>query len=126
MSNSKPKPGTIGWVDLTVADATAIRDFYKAVVGWDDQPQSMGDYDDYSMMPPASDSPVTGICHARGENVGLPAQWLIYVVVEDLDGALGQCRDNGGRVIQEPRSLGKDSRMAVIQDPAGAVMALWE
>lgn len=126
MSNSKPKPGTIGWVDLTVSDADGVRDFYKAVVGWDHQPQSMGDYDDYSMMPAASDTPVVGICHARGQNAGLPPQWLIYVVIEDLDGALEQCREHGGTILQGPRNLGKESRIAVIQDPAGAVMALWE
>jgi hypothetical protein len=126
MSDSKPEPGTIGWVDLTVSDAGNIRDFYKAVVGWEDQPQSMGDYDDYNMALAPFNEPVAGICHARGVNAGLPAQWLIYVVVEDLDGALENCRKLGGKVLTEPRNLGKDSRIAVIQDPAGAVMALWE
>lgn len=29
------RPGTIGWVDLTVADAESTRDFYRDVVGWE-------------------------------------------------------------------------------------------
>jgi len=30
---SEPKMGTVGWIDLTVADATAVRDFYSQVAG---------------------------------------------------------------------------------------------
>jgi len=26
--------GKIGWIDITVDDATGLRDFYKEVVGW--------------------------------------------------------------------------------------------
>jgi len=33
---------------------TALRDFYAAVVGWQYSPQSMGNYDDYSMNLPES------------------------------------------------------------------------
>jgi predicted enzyme related to lactoylglutathione lyase len=32
--SEKPKPGTIGWMDLTVKDASKLRDFYAQVVGW--------------------------------------------------------------------------------------------
>ena len=42
----KPKIGTIGWLDLTVPDAAPIRDFYKAVVGWEHQAFDMGGYED--------------------------------------------------------------------------------
>jgi len=35
------------------------------------------------MIPPESNDPVAGICHARGANANLPAQWLIYVAVQE-------------------------------------------
>lgn len=39
MSNdTKPATGMISWVDLTVQDAKAIREFYKDVVGWKPEP----------------------------------------------------------------------------------------
>ena len=86
----------------------------------------MGDYSDYCMHPPGDPKPVAGVCHARGTNVGLPAQWLIYITVADLDQSIERCRELGGSVLMGPKSLGSHGRFAVIQDPAGAVAALAE
>jgi len=44
-----PKPGTIGWVDLTVRDADAARDFCGAAGGWAPSPVPLGGDDDYAM-----------------------------------------------------------------------------
>jgi predicted enzyme related to lactoylglutathione lyase len=118
--------GTIGWIDLTVADATSLRDFYAAVAGWTPAEVPMGDYADYCMHPPGEAKPVAGICHARGPNADLPPQWLIYITVSDLDQSVQRCRDKGGKVLREPKSMGTYGRLAVIQDPAGAVAALLE
>ncbi len=120
---SEAKVGTVGWMDLTVEDADGVRDFYKAVVGWESSPVSMGEYNDYSMGPPGAD-PVAGVCHARGENVGLPAQWLIYFIVADLDASVAKCLELGGEVIAGPR--GESYRFCVVRDPAGAVAALFQ
>lgn len=120
-----PAIGKVSWVDLTVPDAETVRDFYAAVTGWVPDPVSMGDYDDYAMVPVEGAEPVAGICHARGENAGLPAQWLVYVNVRDLDESLAACRDNGGAVVAGPKPLGP-GRFAVIRDPAGAVLALFQ
>jgi predicted enzyme related to lactoylglutathione lyase len=120
----KMKLGRIGWIDLTVDDASGAREFYEAVVGWTSSPVSMGDYSDYNML--AGDGePVAGVCHARGGNAGLPAVWTIYLVVEDLERSLEACRERGGRVLREPRSAGSGS-YALIADPAGAVCALFQ
>lgn len=120
-----PPPGRIGWVDLTVVDAPAVRDFYAAVAGWTPQALSMGDYDDYVML--ASDgTPHAGVCHARGSNAGLPAQWLVYITVTDLTQRLHEVTARGGQVLSGPRNAGPSGRFAVIQDPAGAVCALFE
>jgi predicted enzyme related to lactoylglutathione lyase len=118
--------GTIGWIDLTVSDAKSLRDFYSAVTGWTTTDVAMGDYSDYCMHPPGETKPVAGICHARGSNANLPPQWLIYITVADLDQSIQSCRDLGGSVLTEPKNLGSYGRLAVIQDPAGAVAALLE
>src|SRR5688500_1777467 len=80
------KLGTVTWVDLTVADAPGVRDFYEAVVGWTPREVDMGGYADFEMLPPAgagsseataaADKPAAGICHARGGNAKLPPQWI--------------------------------------------------
>lgn len=121
----KPVMGTIGWHDLTVPNADEVRDFYAAVVGWNTEPLDMGGYSDYVMKSPETDAGIAGVCHARGTNANLPPQWLIYVYVPDLDASLEHCRALGGTVLVGPKSMG-ESRYAVIRDPAGAAMALYQ
>jgi uncharacterized protein len=118
--------GAITWADLTVEDAPALRDFYSAVVGWSAEAVNMGTYSDFSMNLPDGGTPVAGICHARGMNEGLPAQWLVYITVRDLDLSLARCEELGGSVLTPPRSIGQAGRFSVIRDPAGAVAALFE
>jgi hypothetical protein len=111
-------------VDLTVADAPAVRDFYAAVAGWTPAEVPMGGYSDYCMNGPGGQT-VAGVCHARGANAGLPAQWLVSIVVADLEASLAECRARGGTVLTGPKAMGQ-ARYAVIRDPAGAAAALYQ
>lgn len=126
MSDPATAPlGSVAWTDLTVPDATRVRDFYAAVVGWTHSPVDMGGYADFCMNRPADGQTVAGICHARGVNADLPPQWLIYITVPDLDQSLAKVAGAGGRVVVPPRDQG-GARMAVVQDPAGAVAGLYQ
>jgi uncharacterized protein len=118
------QPGQIGWVDLTVPDAEQVRDFYRAVVGWEYREVDMDGYADYAMTN-LEGRDVTGICHARGINEGLPAQWLVYFTVLDLAFAVDEAVAHGGAVITAPTDMGA-GQFAVIRDPAGAVCALFQ
>ncbi len=124
-TKKKPAVGSINWRDLTVRDATAVSGFYSAVVGWKIVSLDMGGYNDYCMNAPGSGETIAGICHARGSNADLAPQWLMYVTVKDLNASLRQCRKLGGKVVRATRSYG-ESRYAVIRDPAGAHVALFE
>jgi predicted enzyme related to lactoylglutathione lyase len=119
----KPAVGDIVWTDLTVQDAAGIKDFYRQVVGWTASPHDMGDYHDFDIKTPADGQIVAGICHARGANANIPGQWLIYILVEDVDESANRCQALGGRIVDGPRAMGQ-SRFCVIEDPAGAVAAL--
>ena len=130
MSGQGSEFGRIMWCDLTTEHAAQLRDFYSAVTGWESSAVDMEGYSDYSMIPPSEsatndNAAVAGICHARGENQGLPPVWLIYITVQDLDESVRQCTRLGGTVLQGPRDLGSGV-CAVIQDPAGAYAALFE
>lgn len=116
--------GKIGWIDMSVDNASEVRDFYKAVVGWGHEDVSMGAYVDYSMTTPGGDA-VSGICHARGSNAELPGGWLIYITVADVDASAAACEAHGGKVIVAVRSLA-GGRLCVIRDPSGAVAALYQ
>ena len=126
MAESKPPAvGSVGWVDLTVENAPRIRDFYAAVVGWKAAEIDMGGYADYAMAGPSGDS-AAGICHARGNNADLPAVWLVYFVVADLDAAVAACRASGGELVTPPRNAGPSARFAVLRDPDGASFAVYQ
>ena len=120
-----PKVGTICWTDLTVEDAEGVRDFYQGVIGWKTEGCDMGGYEDYSMVAPSTGETVAGVCHARGPNTDIPAQWLVYVIVEDLDASAAKCTELGGEVLTGPRPMGK-ARLCVVRDPAGAVLGLYQ
>jgi hypothetical protein len=117
--------GEIFLAELTIDNADEIRDFYAAVLGWTPQGLEMGEYEDYVMLRDG-ETPVAGICHARGENTGIPPQWLINVTVEDLDRSLEDCISRGGEQVTPIRGERGQWRHVVIRDPAGAVMALLE
>ena len=123
--SSPPPPalGTIGWLDLTIPDAEAGRTFYEAVCGWTSAPVDMGGYNDYSMIAPGGQV-VGGVCHARGPNADIPPSWMPYVTVSDLAASLAAAEATGGRVVRPAKSIGAWGHMAIVQDPAGATIAL--
>lgn len=118
--------GAITWTDLTVPNAEAVKTFYSQVVGWKTEAVSMGEYNDFNMNLPGSGKTVAGICHARGSNANLPAQWLVYITVANVAESAKRAAELGGKIISGPKDMGGYGRCCVIQDPAGAVAALFE
>ena len=117
--------GSVSWIDLTVADASGVRDFYEAVVGWTSTGVDCGGYEDFCMNRPEDGETVAGVCHQRGLNAGLPPVWMPYFIVEDLDRSLAAVRERGGEVIDGPREMG-EGRACFVRDPAGACAALYQ
>jgi predicted enzyme related to lactoylglutathione lyase len=119
--------GRIAWLDLTVPDAPATRDFYQAVVGWSVQDVEMEDagekYADYALCASDGDA-VAGVCHARGVNQGLPAVWMIYLPVGDLAQSLARVEEHGGEVVEARKGSDGAFAYAVIRDPVGVCLAL--
>jgi len=126
-SSGDAAAGRIAWLDLTVPDASATRDFYRQVVGWSAQDVEMEDggerYADYAMLG-GDESPAAGICHARGVNDGLPPVWMIYLPVGDLTESLHRVEEEGGQVVLAKQGDDGSYAYAVIQDPVGARLAL--
>ncbi len=126
MAKAKQEAGRVAWIDLTVPNAEKIKNFYSKVAGWKVQPLSMGNYEDYVMLSPKTKKSISGICHKRGGNADFPSQWLIYIVVTNLTKSLNSCKKLGGKILIKPKKYGDAGRYCVIQDPAGAVCALFE
>ena len=118
------KAGHIGWFDLTVENAEEVKDFYAKVVGWEPQPVSMGDYNDYNMT--LDGEPKTGICHKKGPNAHIPSQWMLYINVENIDESTKAVASNGGQLLTEVKHMPGYGKYCFIKDPAGAVFAPFE
>ena len=52
--------------------------------------------------------------------------WLVHITVDDLDESVRRCESLGGKVRSAIRHMGAMGRFCVIEDPAGAVAALFE
>jgi predicted enzyme related to lactoylglutathione lyase len=117
-------PGTPSWVDLGSPDAPASAAFYDALFGWSTQaagdPEQTGGY----MMAMFKGFPVAGIGPLM--NQGQPPSWTTYVSVANADDTTGKARDAGGAVFVEPMDVMTVGRMAVLADPQGAVISLWQ
>jgi predicted enzyme related to lactoylglutathione lyase len=127
MSDKKePTFGMFAWFDLTVPNAEETKNFYEEVVGWKAEPVSMGEYDDFNMTSPETGDSVTGVCHAKGVNEGLPPVWIVYITVKNLEESVARVGAKGGKIIKPVTSMGEYGSIAIIEDPAGAVCALYE
>ena len=55
---------------------------------------------------------------------GVPAHWLSYFAVDDIDAVTAASAAAGGEVIREPWDIPNTDRVAILQDPTGAVMGM--
>lgn len=117
------KLGAISWMDLTVENAEQTKDFYQNVVGMTVESCAMGDYDDFVLIAPEDSNSQVGVCHARGPNKDIPAQWLPYFNVVDVEQSLKQTLAMGGTIVKEKTDMGS-YLMCIVKDPSGAIAAL--
>jgi len=119
--------GRILWLDITVPDAPATRDFYQRVVGGSVQEVELKDgeerYADYNMLDEGG-RPAAGVCHARGSNASLPPVWMLYLPVGDLAESLRRVEAEGGKVIRSVKGEGGQYVYAAVQDPIGVNFSL--
>jgi uncharacterized protein len=113
------------WVDTWQADADAAVSFYAGLFGWD--------YED--TMPPE----VSGqhyMCRLRGRDVAAVASrptaappvsaWNTYVWVDDAAETAERAGDAGGAIVTEPFDALDGGRIAIVADPAGAAIGIWQ
>jgi predicted enzyme related to lactoylglutathione lyase len=116
-------PGTFSWVDLATSDADGAKVFYGGLLGWVFEDMPVPDSPPYSMARLGGRS-VAALYPKRDEQA--PPAWLSYVTVEDADAIAARAGELGGTVITEPFEVLQAGRMAVLQDPTGAVFAVWQ
>src|SRR5260370_34741548 len=55
-----------------------------------------------------------------------PTAWLIYIATADAADTAKEAKAAGGSVMMEPMAIGPQGTMAVIQDPAGGAIGVWQ
>jgi len=109
--------GRISWLTLMVADLSSTCEFYEQVVGW---ARASGDVDGgFEMRRPDGVATAT-ICHAGGDDEGIPSVWILSLPVDDFEESLRLVRDGGGEIIKGFTEGGH----AVVRDPIGVYIAL--
>ena len=118
-------PGTFCWADLGTPDAAAAKRFYIAMFGWTTEERPMGPDASYTMLTLEGRS-VAALYQQETAAVGVQPQWLSYISVESVNQSAERAKALGGAVLMEPFDVLDVGRVAMVQDPTGAVVALWE
>jgi predicted enzyme related to lactoylglutathione lyase len=114
------------WVDSLHPDPEAAAGFYSELLGWEAE----------ETTPPGAGHRYF-MCRLRGRDVaaigsqpseGAPPVpvWTTYVWVESAEDAAARATDAGGSVLLGPFDALDGGRIAILADPAGAVIGAWE
>jgi hypothetical protein len=118
--------GTFCWADLGTTDATAAREFYTGLFGWEPEALPAGEGGVYVMF--RREGRDTAALYEMGETERnqLSAHWSSYVSVEDVEAIAARAAELGASVVAEPFDVMDSGRMAVLRDPTGAHLHLWQ
>ncbi|MFF2039434.1 VOC family protein [Kitasatospora sp. NPDC058170] len=115
------EPGALVWNELNTTDTDAAGRFYHQAVGL--RPATIQGMEGYYSLN-VGDRTVGGMQKtAEYLAPGTPPHWMTYFSVDDTDSTVDALVRAGGSVIQPPFDM-QSGRMAVVQDPQGAVFAL--
>ena len=115
------------WAELRAADWRIAKPFYCALFGWefDDTRGANGDY--YTNFNKQGD--VIAGMYEMGESKKASREqsvWQAYVAVSDVDTTLAKAQALGGGILRGPFDIAEAGRMAVISDPGGAQLTIWQ
>ncbi len=116
------QPGTPSWADVSCPDLEAGRAFYGALFGWTGEPSPIPEARGYTVFM-QGDAAVAGLGPTWGD---MPAVWSTYVTVADVEEAVSVASAAGGQELHGAVDVFDAGRMAVIADPTGAALSLWQ
>ncbi|MGH9318917.1 MAG: VOC family protein [Vicinamibacteria bacterium] len=129
MAEKKRFPtGAFCWVELGTTDAKSARDFYSRLLGWSveevEMPGGMGTYALFQL----DGDDVAGMYELTEEqkSQGTPPNWLSYVSVTSADETAGRAKKLGATFMMDPMDVPGVGRMAILQDPTAAAVALFQ
>lgn len=115
-------PGTPCWIDISVPDLDAAKEFYGAIFGWSfvDSGAEFGHYN----ICQVGDRPAAAIGPLQYD--GQSSSWTVYLASDDADATAKLITDNGGTVVAPAMDIPGSGRMVIAQDPQGAAFGVWQ
>jgi len=119
-------PGAFCWNELATRDPAAAEQFYSQLFGWEFEHAGTDEGPPYWMI--ENDERRNGGMRQIGDELppGVPAHWLVYFAVDDVDASSEKATAAGAQVMAPKISAGDFGSFAVFTDPAGAAFALFE
>jgi len=121
------KPGTFCWVELGTTDGEAAKKFYTQLFDWDFTDNPVGPSGVYTILK-QNGKDVGALYQMPSEMTsnGVPPHWMSYISVANADESATKAKSLGATLMKEPFDVFTMGRMAVIQDPTGAMFTLWQ
>jgi predicted enzyme related to lactoylglutathione lyase len=117
--------GVPAWVDTWQPDADGAMSFYTQVFGWDAENTMPAGVDGKHYMCRVDGQDVAAIASRPGAAPEVTA-WTTYVWVDDVDAAVGRFQEAGGSAVMEPFDALDGGRIAIVADPSGATLGIWQ
>ncbi len=119
--------GTFAWAELYTSDVATAKAFYTQLFGWDAHDFPVAPDTSYTMLQ-MDGKDVAGLAalHPDQQAQGVPSHWLSHVAVADIAAAAQRVPELGGTVLAAPFQVMEAGHMALVQDPQGAMFALWQ
>lgn len=111
------------WTDLSTSDPAAARDYYSKVFGWKVEVSPDPQYGGYAMAT-ISGKDVAGIGPKQMDEQ--PSAWTVYIGTPDAAETAKKMEAAGGKIIAPVMEVGDQGHMAIVQDPSGAFLGLWQ
>ncbi len=115
------------WTDLSTSEPARAKAFYSTLFGWTYVDNDVGNGNYYSMA--QLNGVDAGAIYGQGEaelEQGIPARGGTYINGDDVEAAAAKVVPAGGTLMMEPFDVMDVGRMALLFDPTGAVVALWQ
>lgn len=120
-----PKTGEFVWNELATNNLQAAKDFYSKMFGWEFVDKKMDDLT-YTIIK-KGDKEFGGIwAIPEAQQNQIPPHWLTYILVENIEKSLEIASQNGATILKPVQTAGEMGLFAIIKDPAGAHLALWQ
>ncbi len=119
-------PGSFSWVELGTSDQSAAKNFYGSLFGWEANDMPIGPDEHYTIFRLEARDAAAAYTLRPGMYGGAPPHWMPYISVTSTDDFAARAGQMGGKVLAPPMDVFDAGRMAVVQDPTGATLALWQ